>query len=529
MLYFVTRHCAVLSLVLILSGAGCRSATPIGEVERPFDVAEGFKMHRPRTPAPPEDLVHKIAFEDVRDNIPPLREPLDPKYLPILNTGGGHMGSEDIEAKIDATYTRGLSLSGNIRYMTRRTVAWMRYCQSRGYVYSIFMQGYGQDSFRHVPHEAPAEEDPKRYPCLGGWREPMRKELAKARRDSAAMKRHGLTVPVILHDWEVWCRFKTPIDPETHGGLKRKLAEARRCPVCRANLDERVLRSPVEYLRGIERIRGRVLREALYEPFLDVLPDSTIVGNYYSVSHVRSDTPLPERIERAGGWWGSKGDFSMPVTYGAFKVLLRRPETVGWDNFRFFTEEISRLGRHQAPGEFQIPWVCRVLPNHAVAEDEGAIKLKIVTRSGKKIPLVAWPRESYREYLRHAMLRGARTFAIFHPNRNRPGNKVKWLREVGDVQGVFREMQPHLDLVYDGEFMNLEPMPGKRYSLEDAVVWSGKIGKERAVVRAVSFTGRDATVTVTAFGRQFMLDAPVAGRTYTISAGGEVTVTAQGR
>ena len=115
------------------------------------------------------------------------------------------------------------------------------------------------------------------------------------------------------------------------------------------------------------------------------------------------------------------------------------------------------------------------------------------------------------------MLRGAKSFVIFHPNSSsNDGNRTFWLREVPDVLSVFNEMHAYDSILDSGTILNLTDIPGDYYSSTNAVVWSGVQGSTQAVVRAVSFTGQNETVTVTVFGRQEQLTATPAGTTYVI-------------
>jgi len=61
-------------------------------------------------------------------------------------------------------------------------------------------------------------------------------------------------------------------------------------------------------------------------------------------------------------------------------------------------------------------------------------------------------------------------------------------------------------------------VPGEAYSTDDAAVWSGVATRTKAIVRAVSFTGREETAEVEVLGTRVSLQAPPEGRTYLLTA-----------
>jgi len=64
----------------------------------------------------------------------------------------------------------------------------------------------------------------------------------------------------------------------------------------------------------------------------------------------------------------SGASFSMPVSYGNYLVDLGSQSNVGWNCFYRYLQRQSEFARNPVSGEFQFPWVCRVLPGYAMVD-----------------------------------------------------------------------------------------------------------------------------------------------------------------
>jgi hypothetical protein len=457
----------------------------------------------------PDEPYNTVSIEDLLAEVDELDQPLGSR-LPVFIWGNPAATSPDHEYYVEELYKRGLAYTANICHMSDAAYERLRIMEDKSYHRGIVMQAYGQANFGNIEHEPPAQQDGDDYPCLGGTSAKETSEQARAANDITKLQNESVEPTVLLFDWENWCRFKNPIDVATHQGLSDRYDEAEICPDCIANCSA-YLTSKQTYLNGVEYHRGRILNSCMFTPFRNAF-SGVEIGNYYTVSHVRSDQPLGN-VTRAVGWHGSGADFSQPVGYGNYLNKLYNPDYSGWNCFKIHLQELSRVARNQVGDEYQLPWTCRVLPGYAVEDDENGFD-KIVNGT---LQCYAWTRSAYKEYLRHCMLRGAKSFVIFHPNSSsNDGNRTFWLREVPDVLSVFNEMHAYDSILDSGTILNLTDIPGDYYSSTNAVVWSGVQGSTQAVVRAVSFTGQNETVTVTVFGRQEQLTATPAGTTYVI-------------
>jgi len=454
-----------------------------------------------------DDIDAPATIDDVVRVIPELDEPLGADF-PVFIWGAPEAAGRDALEVERLLQARGLCVPPNIGLADEEgldaAAAIIRFRHEQGWAAAVLCQSWGQVHFgpkRAPAHEPPAEQDPKRYPCIARYEELIPRARARAEADLDALVERGVAPDLLLMDWEAWYRKVWQADP---AGLEDVLAQARACPVCSERLPAEYLDSPAGLLRGLELIRGDITRRAFVEPVKERFPEAH-VGNYFCSSHVRSDEPLDE-CHRIVGWYGSGLDCSQPSAYGRYWTYHRDPEFVGWNVLWKYLGEFSHMARHQVGDEYQLPWSARLLTYQPEEPFEA-----------RGVQVWAWPRESYREYLRHVMLRGARSLCVFKPNKQSEGNRLMYLTELQDVLGVFGEMRRFAEILRVGEPLNLADPPGEPYSAEGAVVWSGMATDQQAVLRAVSFTGQAETVQIDVFGESITLEAPPAGRTYEIT------------
>jgi|LSQX01.3.fsa_nt_gb hypothetical protein len=492
---------AVMTLLICHSGA---LALEVQEVATP-----------PLPESPVFDDINCLAtIDDIVSLIPALKEPLGHELGVMIWEASGRPdpAAHDALEVERLLQERGMCVPPNIGKADEAGLdaiaTIIRHRQEQGWATPVLCQGWGQVFFRperSPAHQPPAEQDAKRFPCIARYEEPLLGEKARVEANLDALVARGIAPEIFLMDWELWYRAVWPGDGS---GFAAALEQALACPVCREQLPAEYLQSPADLMRGLEILRGEIARRAFAEPLKQRFPDAHI-GNYFCGSHVRSDEPLTE-CSYVMGWHGSGFDFSQPRAYGNFWRYHRSAEHVGWNVFRQALGEYSHMARHQVGDEYQVPWSTRILSYEPVEPFEA---------QGGSGPLQvwAWPRESYREYQRHVLLRGAKGLCVFQTNRAVEGNRVAYLTELQDVAGVFAEMREFADILREGTPMNLDAPPGEAYSSEGAVVWSGMATNDRAVVRTVSFTGSTEEVTIAAFGEEITLQAPPEGQTWLIT------------
>lgn len=492
-------------MLLLVSACCCGCALAV-EVQ-PVDT--------PPVPEPALDEIDSVAtIDDVVALIPPLDEPLGGDLPVMIWEASGRpdpAGHDPLEVE-RLLQERGMCVPPNIGKADDAELdeiaEIIRFRREQGWATPVLCQSWGQVAFRpplSPVHEPPAAQDARRYPCIARYEEPLLAEKARVEAKLDALVERGITPEIFLMDWEIWYRAVWESDGE---GFADELEQARACPVCSEKLPAEYLQSPADLMRGLEVLRGEIMRRAFVEPVKARFPDAGI-GNYFSMAHVRSDEPLTD-CRRVVGWHGGGADFSQPRAYGNYWTYHRNGERVGWSVFWKCLYEFTQPARNLVGDEYQIPWSARILSYQPEEPFEA--------RGGAgPVQVYAWPRESYREYQRHVLLRGAKGLCVFKPNREGAGNRVMYLTELQDVAGPFAEMRRFADILREGEPLNLADPPGQANSREDAVVWSGMATEDRAVVRAVSFTGETEELTIEVFGEQVDLQAPPEGQTWVLT------------
>lgn len=453
----------------------------------------------------------------VTTNLSALSQPLGTR-LPVLIWGNPIQYDTSDADYVGNLYQRGLCYTPNVATdRTAGAAAKISALQTLGGYRPMIMQSCGQATFANAPHDYLGSETSSTYPCLGYYLDKKTVEATRTAGLLTDVTNLGMSPNLFLFDWENWCRWIYEIDnPDTDAMLTDRRTHATACGRCVANLTQQDLASNQAYLNAVEAKRALVLKDGLYAPVRAAFPDA-LVGNYWTTSFVRSDQPLGN-VSRAVGWHGGGAELSMFVGYGNRYDKMKSSTFVGWNTFRYFLQRYSEETREAVGNEIQIPWTCRLLPSDAM-EDENGVNHQIFAANGTPIPLYAWPRSSYREYLRHCMLRGARTFAIFYPQTD-PGTYAQYLgyqRELSDVLQVVNEMHACDDVLDTGTVLNKSDLPGNYDSTTDAVVWSGVATADKAVIRAVSFTGATVVVQVSVFGRTENVNATVQGTTTIIN------------
>lgn len=457
-------------------------------------------------------------YGDLINTVPTMTTSLGSR-MPIFIWGNPLQYDVDDDTFVTELYQRGLCYSPNYLEIntTDRNGVYnkLHLMQQHGYFRPIVMQTFGNNEFASAKHTAPAKQDSENYPGLGDYQSSKATLLSRMITFLNDLSQtQQLTMTTFLFDWETWCRSVIQQNPATNATLIGQYDEALLCPHCDSVLPTSYLDTLQGYLTGTETLRAQILKDCLFDPVHTTYPAAK-AGNYYTISHVKTSDPLGT-LTQAVGWYGSNADFSMPIYYGNNFNQMYDPDKVGWNLFKLYLQNLTELTRNQVSGQFQIPWVCRILYQHAVVGDENACKMVIQAPSGPKTTY-AWPRDAYREFLRHALLRGAKTFAIFSPNKGEAqGNREHWLMEASDALTVINEMNAYGSILDTGTILNSTDIPGDPYNLSNAVVWSGMATADTAVIRAKSFTGYNEWVEIPIFDRVETVLATPQGTTYQI-------------
>ena len=144
----------------------------------------------------------------------------------------------------------------------------------------------------------------------------------------------------------------------------------------------------------------------------------------------------------------------------------------------------------------------------------------LVDESPKDAPRMSKP--LYREFLRHAILRGARGFYCY--NVAPPfGAMADYYAELADINVVYNEMfaSPCREFLEGGTVLNdLWPDPKDA----NAVVWSGLAKGDQALLRVMTLgaTGKEVDLVPFSGGKAVRLTATPDGSSYLVSRSGAV-------
>lgn len=325
-----------------------------------------------------------------------------------------------------------------------------------------------------------------------------------------------------------WLDFESGAHLRSRGAeqlqVRAALQEAGRCPRCRKRFEASCFDSLEAYRRTIDEARAYVQRFAFSEPVRSVFPNCH-TGNYFVHPILRQ--PRVAGRYPAYGWQGSGFDVAQPRCYfrpgwhGAGKSAAK----MDWNLFLYCLTDFSRCARVLEKDEILVPWVGYLFTQK---------KSRAVARSGFAIGSGA----GYAEMVRHVMLRGAETFAIFAPYdpaddfpeeyARQPRRQLgPFLVSVMDVQRAYREMLHFNDILRAGKVLNFEVRGSYNRLDEHAVLWSGVGTPREALVRTVAF-GPERQGTIALFGRSYQLPFRKEGRFFWLYPDGTVAADRRG-
>ncbi len=364
---------------------------------------------------------------------------------------------------------------------------------------------------QHVDTPDPDQKDAVGHvmPCLvikDGWQ-------ARAKHIRGLMQAFAdASVPVA----GVWYDYED--HPHPWNGI---FSHSRQCPSCRKQYPVGVLDSRKQFKAYVEKLRYQALAQALAQPVRDVFA-SARTGFYgyapasaqYPVGTVTGH-PIPETDVNP-----DQIDVAQPVCYAYTRHASRYFEGVEAIPSReidraYFVDmlaAVSNVTKNIRSDQFLVPFVSGL-----VCEPDD--------------PTPRMTRSLYREFLRHAILRGARGFYCY--NTAPPYSSVaEFYSELADINAVYNEMFAYPDFLQDGQTLNHDYPDFKTINKTDensdknktnAIIWSGMRKGDKALVRVVTLQQSPHPVSITPFpGVTVRLIASPAGATYMINADGHV-------
>jgi hypothetical protein len=208
--------------------------------------------------------------------------------------------------------------------------------------------------------------------------------------------------------------------------------------------------------------------------------------------------------------WG-RLDVVMPAAYANTANLpahFRAQEPVTQEradriHFALMLRTLSTANANKPAGVLSLPFVSRLV----VDNPDPRVRFGL-------------SRSLYREFIRHALLRGSDGLYLF--NLGYPGSPVtpaESLESVEDARATYDELLAYREFLDHGRPMTYDtPSLG-----HDGAVWSGRCLPDRCLVRMVSLGPRSHRIIVEPFsGTRVELDASPAGATYLVSRDGVI-------
>ena len=364
---------------------------------------------------------------------------------------------------------------------------------------------------RHADAPDPNKKDAvgETIPCLilkHGW-------IARADRIRGLMRKFAdAKVPVAA----VWYDYEG--HPHPWNGVHQANG---RCPSCRKQYPAGVLGDFLRFGGWVYDWRAKALADAFAKPVKAVFPSART--GFYGYVLTTAEHPVGGLAGRQR--FGSSAcnpaeiDVAQPVCYAwvrhcanhYFRATYRLPDKHGVlltrqqiDPFYLFRllDDISHVSHNVRPNQFVMPYVSSIVGDKKLAGR--------VPRMSKSL---------YREFLRHAILRGARGFYCFNVGPPYVPTAEHYA-ELADINVVYNELFAYREFLEGGRVLNDAcPDPGD----STAVVWSGLRKGAQALVRVVTL-GRQPTFTEIAPlpGKTVRLLASPTGRTYRVTATGAV-------
>jgi hypothetical protein len=337
----------------------------------------------------------------------------------------------------------------------------------------------------------------RRWPCL-----PLADARPTAERVQALLRPYrdvGIRVRGVWFDDEAL--------PHPWNGVH----EAQRASAeCRRQYPPGVLDDWRRFWRHAYEMRTRLLSEALADPVHAVFPGAR-VGNW---GEFASSEAAPIVDERGNVFpprpWG-RLDVIMPVAYANTANLpahfaAHEPvtqERADRTHFPLMLRSLSTVNANKPSGVLSLAFVSRLVVDNPDPRFRFGLS-----------------RSLYREFLRHALLRGSDGLYLF--NLGYPGSPVtpaESFESVEDARAVYDELLAYREFLDHGRPMTYDTPPLGH----SGAVWSGRCRADRCLVRAFSLEPPGRTVAIELLGGvRVSLAAPTSGATYVVRRDGTI-------
>lgn len=352
-----------------------------------------------------------------------------------------------------------------------------------------------------------AGRDANRWPCLihadpTYAQEWLREAMQK-------FKSVGVDVKGMWFDWE-------PIPTAAGGALRSQKKD----PRIRKQYPEGVLKNRRTFRTFIEQYKADLYSKAMADPVHAFFPNA-LVGNYEVVASSDEQGYMSRygevHLKRLDAgmvpiypWsWSLRNWFGRDKKGKGEKVDVDRANSVYWSSLMY---RLKTAAQNKRRGKKLVVYVSRIVMM------SNTPRFRIRMKKGL-----------YREFLRHAWLRGVDMMFVFNRGNDRrrtwTQSPAESLEELEDTRAVYDEMLEFKEFLNQGTPMNFQ----RHKPFTKKPSWSGLRLEDRALIRAVSHSGHDETLTISVFDRPVEVKAPPEGRTYIIHRDGVRKIVGEGR
>ncbi len=474
--------------------------------------------------------VHHVSGQDagkpdrvalLKRHIPPLTHPRGDRWSILV--WGNPTGLEPIGAMVE----RGISpMFNNTRTGggIKQNLPALKLLQQRDVPVVILPQGLVQVTFMKrgrrpgVDHRAPARGTEVNHdftcPALMVNHPWLGRDAARTGAICRALEDGGITPAGILIDFETGVYLRN--GAERADRLTPAMREALRCPRCIKTFGADKMNTLEKYGALANRVRAEVQRKLLVEPVHKVFPDCH-TGNFYAWPARR--LPLPEDEYPAYGFEGSGMTVAQPRRYltAGWRGSGRDRDKADWIGWLSCIETYSPAASVMKEGELLVPWIGYVWSRTHGREKRGH----------------AFPsEEATAEIMRHAMLRGAETMAVFMPHDigspfpkhfgDIPEKELgPWLMMMRGLVRGYNDMLRFHAFLRTARPVHFEVSGSADKLGAGTANYSAMADDERALVRTVCF-GDTVTRTIRLFDRDVELSFPRGGAFYWVPRNGPV-------
>ena len=370
----------------------------------------------------------------------------------------------------------------------------------------------------HQPPARPVEENHD-FACPAWMYEnPHLARHAKGFKEACRRyQKEGIEIAAILIDFESGAYLRNGAEKEER--LRPAMEEALKCPRCLERFGRDAMDTLEEYSGIVDEARAHATKACLVDPVAEVFPRCK-TGNFYAWPINR--VPREPGMYPAYGYEASGMNVPQPRRYftAGWGGSGRDENKANWNTLWYSLRAFSPCASVLKEGEVLVPWI-GIVPSRKAWQERRPDGRAYATPEG------------FAEVVRHMLLRGAETMAVFNAWSDPaadfpedygdiPRKKVgPWIMIMEGVQRGYNDMLRFNDILRQGKPLNYE-IGGDRNQLDEtATVWSGVATDTVALVRTITF-GLEQAKAIGIFGEQIEVPFAKKGTFYWVTPDGGV-------